>query len=179
LARRPPRPIRRRWSSARHDRGDVGPARSPHQSTRPRSLEGRAHGGARAHRSLRALARRDIWDATRTCRPKGQHVAPVGRTRADLIDCSSGGNVPRLRIPLGPGYQTRFAEKVRHEAGVATAAVGLITTAQQADAIVRTGQADVVFLGREMLRDPHWPLRAARELEVENPWPQQYERARL
>ena len=97
---------------------------------------------------------------------------------ADLIDCSSGGLVPRVRIPVGPGYQVAFAERVRREAKMATAAVGLITSPQQADTIIRTGQADVVLLARELLRDPHWPLRAARELGADVPWPPQYERAK-
>jgi 2,4-dienoyl-CoA reductase-like NADH-dependent reductase (Old Yellow Enzyme family) len=97
---------------------------------------------------------------------------------ADLIDCSSGGLVPRVRIPVAPGYQVAFAERVRREGHVATAAVGLITSPQQADTIVRSGQADVVLLARELLRDPHWPLRAARELRRDFPWPPQYERAK-
>ena len=96
----------------------------------------------------------------------------------DLFDCSSGGIAPGLRIPLGPGYQVPFAERVRREAQVATAAVGLITDAKQADTIVRSGQADMVFLARELLRDPHFALRAARELATETEWPAQYLRAR-
>lgn len=98
---------------------------------------------------------------------------------ADLIDVSSGGNVPAAKIPLGPGYQVPFSEQVRRGAGVKTAAVGLITNPQQADTIVRTGQADVVLMGRELLREPHWPLKAARELRAEVKWPSQYERAKL
>jgi 2,4-dienoyl-CoA reductase-like NADH-dependent reductase (Old Yellow Enzyme family) len=97
---------------------------------------------------------------------------------ADLIDCSTGGNVAKAKIPLGAGYQVPFAEQVKR-AGVPSGAVGLITSAQQADTIIRAGQADLVFLGREMLRDPHWPLRAARELRVDVPWPPQYVRAKL
>lgn len=95
----------------------------------------------------------------------------------DLIDCSSGGLVGGVRIPVGPSYQVEFAERVRREAGVATGAVGLITTAEQADAIVRGGRADVVLLGRPLLRDPHWPLRAGKALGVPVKWPVQYERA--
>lgn len=95
----------------------------------------------------------------------------------DLIDCSSGGNVAGARIPLAPGYQVPFAERVRREAGIATAAVGLITEARQADAIVREGRADVVLLARELLRNPHWPLHAAEELGVPGQWPRQYLRA--
>jgi len=95
----------------------------------------------------------------------------------DLVDCSSGGNVAQAKIPAGPGYQTPFAERIRREAGIATGAVGMITEPVQADHIVRTGQADLVLLAREMLRDPYWPLRAARELGREIKWPVQYQRA--
>jgi 2,4-dienoyl-CoA reductase-like NADH-dependent reductase (Old Yellow Enzyme family) len=95
----------------------------------------------------------------------------------DLIDCSSGGNVAKAQIPIGPGYQVPFAEQIRREAGIATGAVGLITTALQADEIVRNGQADCVLIAREMLRDPYWPLRASRELGHVMPWPPQYVRA--
>jgi 2,4-dienoyl-CoA reductase-like NADH-dependent reductase (Old Yellow Enzyme family) len=96
---------------------------------------------------------------------------------ADLIDCSSGGNVPVAQIPSGPGYQTAFAERVRREAGIATGAVGMITSPAQADHVIRTGQAEIVLLAREMLRDPYWPLRAARELGQPASWPVQYLRA--
>jgi 2,4-dienoyl-CoA reductase-like NADH-dependent reductase (Old Yellow Enzyme family) len=95
----------------------------------------------------------------------------------DLIDCSSGGNVARAAIPLAPGYQVPFAERIRRDAQIATGAVGLITTADQADAIVRRGQADCVLLAREMLRDPYWPLHAAQALGHAVPWPPQYLRA--
>jgi len=95
----------------------------------------------------------------------------------DLIDASSGGNVATAKIPLGPGYQTPFAEAIRREAGIATGAVGLITDAVQAEHVIRTGQADIVLLAREMLRDPYWPLRAARELGATVSWPAQYLRA--
>ena len=97
----------------------------------------------------------------------------------DLVDCSSGGIVPGVRIPLGSGYQVGFAERVRREGGIATGAVGMITTPEQADTIVRSGQADVVLLARELLRDPHWPLRAAHALGRDIAWPPQYERAKL
>jgi 2,4-dienoyl-CoA reductase-like NADH-dependent reductase (Old Yellow Enzyme family) len=96
---------------------------------------------------------------------------------ADLIDCSSGALVPKARIPTGPGYQTPFAERIRREAGVPTGAVGMIRSATQSEHILRTGQADVVLLARELLRDPYWPLRAARRLQVKVPWPPQYELA--
>ena len=95
----------------------------------------------------------------------------------DLIDCSSGGNVANARIPFGPGYQVPFAERVRREAQIPTGAVGLITEATQANAIVSEGRADCVLLARELLRDPYWPLRAARELGVPIDWPAQYLRA--
>jgi 2,4-dienoyl-CoA reductase-like NADH-dependent reductase (Old Yellow Enzyme family) len=95
----------------------------------------------------------------------------------DLIDCSSGGNLEKVEIPIGPGYQTPFAERIRREANIATAAVGMITAPAQADQIIRNEQADLVLLAREMLRDPYWPLHAAQELEQIAPWPQQYLRA--
>jgi len=95
----------------------------------------------------------------------------------DLIDCSSGGNVGSVVIPTGPGYQTGFAERIRQEAHIATGAVGLITSSAQADHIIRTHQADIVLLAREMLRDPYFPLRAAHELHHEISWPPQYSRA--
>jgi 2,4-dienoyl-CoA reductase-like NADH-dependent reductase (Old Yellow Enzyme family) len=96
-----------------------------------------------------------------------------------LIDVSSGGAVPGARIPVGPGYQVPLAARVRREGGVPTAAVGLITGAAQAEAILAEGHADAVFLARELLRDPHWPLHAARELGVDVAWPPQYERAKV
>lgn len=96
----------------------------------------------------------------------------------DVVDCSSGGNVPRVHVPAGPGYQTGFAERIRREAGIRTMAVGMITTPEQADSIVRSGQADLVALAREELRNPYWPLRAARVLGHDVAWPDQYERAR-
>jgi 2,4-dienoyl-CoA reductase-like NADH-dependent reductase (Old Yellow Enzyme family) len=95
----------------------------------------------------------------------------------DLIDCSSGGNVSNAKIPVGPGYQVAFAEQIRRESGVLTGAVGMITDAAQADQIIRSGQADVVILARQFLRDPYWPLLAARELGQEIKWPVQYDRA--
>jgi 2,4-dienoyl-CoA reductase-like NADH-dependent reductase (Old Yellow Enzyme family) len=95
----------------------------------------------------------------------------------DLIDCSSGGNVAQASIPVAPGYQVSFAEAVR-KAGVPSAAVGLITEPEQADSIVRNGQADLVLLAREFLRDPHWPHRAAKALGVDVDWPNQYVRAK-
>jgi 2,4-dienoyl-CoA reductase-like NADH-dependent reductase (Old Yellow Enzyme family) len=96
----------------------------------------------------------------------------------DLIDCSSGGAVPHAKIELGPGYQVPFARAIRAEAAIPTGAVGLITTAQQAEEIVRDGAADAVLLARELLRDPYFPLHAAKELGVDVAWPVQYGRAR-
>jgi 2,4-dienoyl-CoA reductase-like NADH-dependent reductase (Old Yellow Enzyme family) len=96
---------------------------------------------------------------------------------ADLIDCSSGGNVPGAEIPVGPGYQTPFAEQIRREANILTGAVGMITSPVQAEHILVTGQADAVMIARELLRDPYWPLRAARELGQPTSWPVQYLRA--
>jgi 2,4-dienoyl-CoA reductase-like NADH-dependent reductase (Old Yellow Enzyme family) len=95
----------------------------------------------------------------------------------DLVDCSSGGNVPGAKIPVGAGYQTPFAERIRREAAIATGAVGMITAPEQADHIIRTGQADVVLLARAFLRDPYWALRAAKQLGYKVPAPVQYERA--
>jgi 2,4-dienoyl-CoA reductase-like NADH-dependent reductase (Old Yellow Enzyme family) len=95
----------------------------------------------------------------------------------DVVDCSSGGTVPHAKIPFGPGYQTSFAERIRRETGMLTAAVGMITSPAQADHIIRSGQADVVLLAREFLRDPYWPLHAARELGHPFSWPAQYLRA--
>ena len=95
----------------------------------------------------------------------------------DLIDCSSGGNVAQAKIPVGPGYQTAFAERIRRKSEVMTGALGMITSAVQAEHILATEQADAVVIAREMLRDPYWPLRAARELAQAISWPVQYLRA--
>ncbi len=102
----------------------------------------------------------------------------LGANGVDLVDCSSGGTVPDAKVALGPGYQVPFAAAIRERAGIATGAVGLITEPAQAEAIVATGQADIVLFAREMLRDPYWPLHAARTLGVEVGWPVQYQRAR-
>ena len=96
----------------------------------------------------------------------------------DLVDASTGGAVPDATIPVGAGYQVRFARQVRAEAGVATGAVGMITSPEQAEEVLAAGSADAVLLARELLRDPHWPLRAADRLRAGNLWPVQYERAR-
>ena len=97
----------------------------------------------------------------------------------DLIDCSSGGNVAGAKIRSGPGYQVPFAERIRREAGIATAAVGWITAPAQAGTIIATGQADLVLLGRESLRDAYWPARAHKALGTPGalPPPVQYARA--
>ena len=96
----------------------------------------------------------------------------------DLIDVSSGGTAANADIPVGPGYQTHFAEQVRRQAGIATGTVGMITEAVQAEHILRTGQADLILLARELLRDPYWPLHAAEDLRDGSvPWPAQYVRA--
>ncbi|BAB72784.1 NADPH dehydrogenase NamA [Anabaena sp. FACHB-709] len=97
----------------------------------------------------------------------------------DLIDCSSGGVIPGINIPVKPGYQSQFAERIRKEAHIPTGAVGLITSPEQADQIIRSGVADIVLLGRELLRNPYWPHLAAKELGHEKHWPVQYDRAWL
>jgi 2,4-dienoyl-CoA reductase-like NADH-dependent reductase (Old Yellow Enzyme family) len=101
-------------------------------------------------------------------------LKPLG---VDFADCSSGGNVAQAKIPVGPGYQVPFAERVRREAGILTGAVGMITEPAQAEEIVASGRADAVLLARELLRDPYFPMRAARELGQEIAWPAQYLRA--
>lgn len=113
------------------------------------------------------------WDLEQSC-------ALASRVRdegVDLIDVSSGGNLASAAIPVGPGYQTAFAAEVRRRSGVPTGAVGVITSPEQADHVLRTGQADVVLLARELLRDPYWPRRAADALRVDIPAPVQYARA--
>ncbi|MFR9728984.1 NADH:flavin oxidoreductase/NADH oxidase [Saccharopolyspora sp. MS10] len=102
----------------------------------------------------------------------------LARRGVDLVDVSSGGAVPDARIPVSSGYQTRFARQIKLEAEVPTGAVGLITSPEQAEEVISSGSADVVLLGRELLRDPHWPLHAADRLHADAPWPVQYERAR-
>jgi 2,4-dienoyl-CoA reductase-like NADH-dependent reductase (Old Yellow Enzyme family) len=96
----------------------------------------------------------------------------------DLVDCSSGGNVYRAKIDVGPMYQLPFAEKVKKESGIMTGAVGMITTAQQCEDILQEGKADLIIMARQLLRDPYFPLRAAKELNADVKWPVQYERAR-
>jgi len=114
------------------------------------------------------------WDLAQSIALAGE----LKKSGVDLIDCSSGGLVPHVKIPLGPGYQAPFAEAIRRDAGIATGAVGLITQPDQAEQIIASGQADAVLLARELLRDPYWPQRAAKALGTEAPWPDQYGRAR-
>jgi len=113
------------------------------------------------------------WDLPQTVELARQ-LGPLG---VDLVDCSSGGLTADAKIPVGPGYQVPFSEAVRRDARVLTGAVGMITTPQQADSIIREGKADVVLLAREMLRDPYFALHAARELGQSIAWPSQYLRA--
>ncbi len=96
----------------------------------------------------------------------------------DLVDCSSGGIIPNAKIPMGPGFQVPFADTIRRESEIATGAVGDITEPQQAEEILRRDQADAVFIGREFLRNPYWPIQAAQELNFNLNWPKQYERAK-
>jgi len=103
-----------------------------------------------------------------------RRLRPLG---VDLIDCSSGGLVPHAKVRLGPAYQTPFADRIRRESGILTGAVGMITEPDQADAIISAGQADIVLLAREFLRDPFWPLHAAKALGAAAAVPKQYGRA--
>ncbi len=104
-------------------------------------------------------------------------AALLKKEGVDLIDCSSGGLAADAKIPVGPGYQVPFADRIRREAGIATGAVGMITTPTQADEIIRDSKADLVLLARELLRDPYWPLHAAEKLGIPGEWPPQYLRA--
>lgn len=97
----------------------------------------------------------------------------------DLVDCSSGGNIYKAKIDVGPMYQVPFAEKVKKGAGIMTGAVGMITTAQQCEQILQEGKADMILLARQLLRDPYFPLHAAKELGVDVQWPDQYLRAKV
>ncbi|QGQ18523.1 NADH:flavin oxidoreductase/NADH oxidase [Cellulomonas sp. JZ18] len=113
------------------------------------------------------------WTADDTVRLAAD-LAPLG---VDMVHVSTGGNLPGVRIPAGPGYQVPFAARIRAEAGVPTVAVGMITDPAQAEQVLADGSADAVALARPLLADPYWPLRAALELGVEPVVPQQYERA--
>jgi 2,4-dienoyl-CoA reductase-like NADH-dependent reductase (Old Yellow Enzyme family) len=114
------------------------------------------------------------WDLAQSIEFAGQ-LRSIG---VDLIDCSSGGLLPGVKIPVAPGYQVPFAAAIRQQAGIATGAVGLITEPQQAEQIIAAGQADAVLLARAMLRDPYWVLHAAKTLGVDVQWPVQYDRAK-
>ncbi len=103
-----------------------------------------------------------------------RRVKPLG---VDLIDVSSGGNVAGARIPVAPGYQVAFAERIHREAGLLTGAVGMITAAEQAESILQAGQADLILLAREFLRDPYFPMHAAQSLGLPVSSPKQYLRA--
>ena len=113
-----------------------------------------------------------------TCRLLFRLAGELKPLGVDLIDASSGGLMPQIHIPLGPGYQVPFAETIRKETGILTGAVGLITNARQANEIISTGKADLVLIARESLRNPNFPLTAAKELGVEVDWPVQYLRAK-
>jgi 2,4-dienoyl-CoA reductase-like NADH-dependent reductase (Old Yellow Enzyme family) len=106
-------------------------------------------------------------------------LAEVLKTKGvDLIDCSTGGNVPHAKINVGPGYQVPYAEAIKKQTGILTGSVGMITTAEQAEEIVASGKADVIILARQLLRDPYFALHAAKALDVDVTWPVQYERAK-
>jgi len=113
------------------------------------------------------------WDLAESI----QFSARLKEQGIDLIDCSSGGLVPHVKIPVGPGYQVEFAAEIRKQVGILTGAVGMITGARQAEEIIASGKADVVLLARAMLRDPYWANHAAKELGGEASWPVQYLRA--
>jgi 2,4-dienoyl-CoA reductase-like NADH-dependent reductase (Old Yellow Enzyme family) len=113
------------------------------------------------------------WDLEQSC----ALAETIAKDGVSLIDVSSGGLVPHAKIPLGPGYQAGFAAEIRRHSGIRTGAVGLIVSPEQADHIVRSGQADIVLLAREMLRDPYFPRRAAQALRVTLDAPKQYRRA--
>ncbi|HEY1729571.1 MAG TPA: NADH:flavin oxidoreductase/NADH oxidase [Candidatus Baltobacteraceae bacterium] len=115
------------------------------------------------------------WDITHSVELAKQLKA----RGVDLIDCSSGGNVADAKIPAVPLYQVPFAEQIRRDAKVPTAAVGLITTPEECERILNHGQADLIVMAREFLRDPYFPMYAAAELDFDLPWPKQYERAKL
>ena len=114
------------------------------------------------------------WDLSQSI----EYAHRLKNLGVDLIDCSSGGTAANAQIPMEPGYQVPFAAAIRKEVGIATGAVGLITEPIQAEDIINKGEADAVFIGRELLRDPYWPLHAARELGADIPWPPQYERSK-
>jgi 2,4-dienoyl-CoA reductase-like NADH-dependent reductase (Old Yellow Enzyme family) len=116
----------------------------------------------------------DGWDIEQSV----QLCKWLKETGVDLIDCSSGGNINKALIPAGPGYQIPFSEKIKNEVGILTGGVGLITSPEQAEQIIKNGQSDLVELARQMLRDPYWPLHAAKQLNINVKWPNQYLRAK-
>jgi 2,4-dienoyl-CoA reductase-like NADH-dependent reductase (Old Yellow Enzyme family) len=116
----------------------------------------------------------DGWDIEQSV----QLCKWLKETGVDLIDCSSGGNINKALIPAGPGYQIPFSEKIKNEVGILTGGVGLITSPEQAEQIIKNGQSDLVELARQMLRDPYWPLHAAKQLNIDVKWPNQYLRAK-
>lgn len=135
------------------------------------------------------LAVKEVWTGPLFVRISANEFHPDGNTMedfvyyaksmkelgVDLIDCSAGGVVP-AKIDVYPGYEVPYAETIRKAAGIPTGAVGLITEPVHAEEILRNGRADLIFLGRELLRDPYWPYRAARKLGAEIEIPRQYER---
>jgi 2,4-dienoyl-CoA reductase-like NADH-dependent reductase (Old Yellow Enzyme family) len=132
-----------------------------------------------AHRPVFVRISSTDWaDGGWTVDESVRFAAALGEIGIDVVDCSSGGMVPNARIPVGAGYQVPFAERIRREARIPTIAVGMITEPEQAEVIVASEQADAVMLAREMLRDPYWPLHAAKVLRAEGRWPKQYERAK-
>ena len=116
----------------------------------------------------------DAWDDNQSVQ-----LAAILKTKGvDVIDCSTGGNIPGVKIPLVPGYQVSFAEKIKQSTGILTGAVGLISKAAHAEEILATNRADLIFIARESLRNPYFALTAAAELEDAITWPVQYERAK-
>lgn len=115
------------------------------------------------------------WDIDETV----QLSAILKSEGVDLIDCSSGGMVPWAKIPFGPGYQVPFSDRIRNETGILTGAVGMITGAMQAEEILAKDQADLILIGRESLRNPYFPLFAAKDLQVDTDWPLQYLRSKM
>jgi len=114
------------------------------------------------------------WDVAQSV----ELVKKLKLAGVDFLDCSTAGNVYNAQIPIGPGYQVPFAEKIKEETGILTGAVGLITKPEQAENIIASGQADAILLGKELLRNPYWPLQAAKKLNEETKWPKQYLRAK-
>ncbi|WP_143306308.1 NADPH dehydrogenase NamA [Chitinophaga vietnamensis] len=127
---------------------------------------------------LMRISATDWADGGWTLEESIQLAGIVKNKGVDLLDCSSGGLAAHQKIPVGPLYQTPFAEKIRQETGILTGAVGLITTAAEANSIITSHRADLVLMARELLRDPYFPLRAAHELQTDIQWPVQYERAK-